>query len=677
MQVIQVDADDLFRLADRHIGRAAWPPTELSQDAIAKLISSAVGPAPIVIVGPNLGDDAALLALANTLASIGIQLNAVLTSQAALTLPPVDSSSSPIILASGLNGATLITCSPAGQQATPMLLEVDKRLLQQRATVRDLFQQAGINLSARDYRVTDAEIDDWLDRNVFVAAPAKSLVWTVGTHHFSIEHAKLRSRLNTIRDKLVQQIDDHLDASAQIVALDTVFIRRFGLDKLDRVGRPQFVPLPDFHAAVASWAMKTCSSNGVWLVDESVASARVLPLKSKDEAATATSGLGSNPGQRVAKLKWGVAAGLALAGIALGATIYLSSATDSPEANRQDFETRTTDHADAKEQNGLDEPRVLTVPQQFKTINDALKQAKAGDIVQIAPGTYRETLFLKSDVKVTGSADGRTIIEAEGNGVVVSASNVRNVTLHGVVVDGRGTAPIGIGIWSGSTATVTLCQARGATNYNISAYGTGAVATLSNNIVSDGGNGIAFLNGASGTASGNTCERNKWSGIVIDGTGTRAELTDNACRNSEYGIWFHNGASGTARGNSCEDNGVGIHFNRGASGTASGNTNERNKQSGIVVAGTDTRAELTDNTCRNNIYGIWFEDSAVGTASGNTCEGNKQSGIVSGPGSSPTLLRNRCVNNGAYGIHVVSGASPALSDDNILTGNAYGPLVRE
>ncbi len=680
MQILDVDADDLIRLGDRRTERASWPPVEASRPVIVDMLSSAGG-GDTVIVAPDVGNDAALVSLASELAAKRVRLLAVVSRRAALPLAASNSSPDAVILASGETDVLLVSRGIEGWHSTSTGVELGKRMLQQRSVVRDLFHHAGLNLSARDYRVPDAEIDKWLDQHVFVDAPAKSLVWTVGTHRCSIEYATLRPRLDEIRDKLVKQLDDHFDPSVQTVAIDAVFMRRFGLHKLVREGRPAFVPLPDLDGPVAAWAAKTCVGDGLWVADESLDAVRVLGIKSKRSVAPPSPDSHADAVGASARARWGIAAVLLLSGVALGGMGYhvttrgghaaggedLAAArqqieelsrqlteqkalvgqqkteldsqagrareleqqggkladvtrerdvlkgdngrlTEQVNQLQRDLDTRTAELAEARKQNGLDGPRVLAVPQQFKTINEALAQAKAGDIVQIAPGTYRETLRLKSDVTVMGSADGRTIIEAEGAGDVVTASGVKNATLHGVVVDGRGTARTGIRISNASTATVTLCHVRRA-EFNITVIGQGTRATLSYNVVSDSTNG--------------------------------------------YGLGFESGATGTASGNTCEGN----------------------KTAGIWVVMANTRAELTNNVCRNNsLGGIGFGDGATGTASGNTCEGNTWNGIaVFGADTTPTLRRNRCINNTNYGIYIEPGSGAAISNDNVLTGNGAGP----
>jgi hypothetical protein len=94
-----------------------------------------------------------------------------------------------------------------------------------------------------------------------------------------------------------------------------------------------------------------------------------------------------------------------------------------------------------------DGPVTIRVPGDARTIQQAVSAARAGDLVLVAPGTYRESVHLGTpDVVLRGADRNRTIIDGEvrrANGVVVTAPGVvvenltvRNHTLNGVLVTG-------------------------------------------------------------------------------------------------------------------------------------------------------------------------------------------------------------------------------------------------
>jgi hypothetical protein len=90
---------------------------------------------------------------------------------------------------------------------------------------------------------------------------------------------------------------------------------------------------------------------------------------------------------------------------------------------------------------------VLHVPADFPTISDAVDDATPGDLILVAPGTYKESVIVDvKDVTVRGESRNGTIIDGEGirpYGVVgiADGTRVENLTTHshlyyGVLITG-------------------------------------------------------------------------------------------------------------------------------------------------------------------------------------------------------------------------------------------------
>ena len=81
----------------------------------------------------------------------------------------------------------------------------------------------------------------------------------------------------------------------------------------------------------------------------------------------------------------------------------------------------------------------LIVPTDFATIQLAIDAAAAGDTVIVEPGTYQESISLRTDIDVRGREAARTFIEAPNANSVVIINNVddllfANFTIVDVVV---------------------------------------------------------------------------------------------------------------------------------------------------------------------------------------------------------------------------------------------------
>ncbi len=76
----------------------------------------------------------------------------------------------------------------------------------------------------------------------------------------------------------------------------------------------------------------------------------------------------------------------------------------------------------------------IKVPDEFKTIQEALNAAEPGDVILIAGGDYTENLLITKSVTLQG--DGRDFVSIIGDGVVptVVISKAQNVVISGVTV---------------------------------------------------------------------------------------------------------------------------------------------------------------------------------------------------------------------------------------------------
>ncbi|MFL6192616.1 MAG: protein phosphatase 2C domain-containing protein [Thermoanaerobaculia bacterium] len=84
----------------------------------------------------------------------------------------------------------------------------------------------------------------------------------------------------------------------------------------------------------------------------------------------------------------------------------------------------------------------------FATIMEALAQAKAGQTVEVSPGTYREAVQLRSGVSLVSPVPrGAVIAPPAGSGVpAVTAQGVTGASLEGFRIVGDAQAPLQIGL---------------------------------------------------------------------------------------------------------------------------------------------------------------------------------------------------------------------------------------
>lgn len=92
--------------------------------------------------------------------------------------------------------------------------------------------------------------------------------------------------------------------------------------------------------------------------------------------------------------------------------------------------------------------------QPFTSIQAAITQAAAYDLVLIEPGFYYERLVLRDGVAVSAEVPGSVVVDAEAAGPVVSAIGVGSTTLVTGLVLRHGSAVAGGGLWAVAASPV-------------------------------------------------------------------------------------------------------------------------------------------------------------------------------------------------------------------------------
>ncbi len=234
----------------------------------------------------------------------------------------------------------------------------------------------------------------------------------------------------------------------------------------------------------------------------------------------------------------------------------------------------------------------------YRTISYALLQAKSGNVIQLARGSYSTQsgevfpLTLPAGVTLRGeeAEKGQTVVII-GGGTYVSPTFARqNVTLRAV-----GNSDI-----------------RGVAFTNPNTRGTGI-----------------WVESANPTIQNNTFKDSNRDGVFVTGTSTPRILDNVFVKNGGQGISLASNAKGEIRGNVFQDNGFGLAIGDNAQPTLTGNTITRNTD-GIYLNG-NARPILRNNIISNNQRdGIVVSTRAqpdLGTADSpgsNTIQANKQ-----------------------------------------------------
>ncbi|MGD8490602.1 MAG: DUF885 family protein, partial [Anaerolineae bacterium] len=348
----------------------------------------------------------------------------------------------------------------------------------------------------------------------------------------------------------------------------------------------------------------------------------------------------------------------------------------------------------------------LQVPAAYATIQSAIEAATTGDVIVIAPGTYRENIDFTGKAITVRSSDpedpevvATTVIDGGGQGAVVtfrSGETVRAVLTGLTITGGAGKA-----YGDESEGQEQICRGSVfATNEDPRFCGGGIVVwgswpTIESNVITGnkvrhGGGGLLVASSAFPTIRGNTIAGNEASAggaiFVIDDSWPKIEgniIRDNEAAQFGGGIVVELFSAPVIEGNTMSGNWSGtgggalVVFGYGGA-TIRGNTiveNETAQSGGALFLGATSESTLQDNVIRANeaILGgaIYCELGSILKLQGNTLEANNASfggGALDLGGCSVQLAGNSFLGNVApYGGAIHDTGNPDL----VLEGNEF------
>ncbi len=363
------------------------------------------------------------------------------------------------------------------------------------------------------------------------------------------------------------------------------------------------------------------------------------------------------------------------------------------------------------------EPKTVTVPDDFSSIQGAIDAANPGDTVYVRNGTYFEHLIVNKTISLIGENKDETFIDGNGSTVVLGVFDASNATVQNLTVqDGM------LGLYLVDANYTKLRNIRSRNNqYNFDLIAYGGIQNLiedidesntvddkpiyfwinreNEQVPSDAGY-VALVNCINITVRGPTLTKNIDGMMLInvkdclienvtitetqvplrtDGV-NNSILRSNLVANNTAGVLLvncnHTSFNNNTVMNIQQASGVNLF---GSFNTISGNTilNSTHDYSGLQIAGDSNL--ITANKVMNNTYGIRIGSSSYNNVSDNQIEMNFFSQLEFFNSSFNTVSGNRIIGNMSgssfqyeTGIDLNYYSDNNTIIENLIEGNSYG-----
>ncbi|WP_374584440.1 nitrous oxide reductase family maturation protein NosD [Pseudoduganella sp.] len=295
-------------------------------------------------------------------------------------------------------------------------------------------------------------------------------------------------------------------------------------------------------------------------------------------------------------------------------------------------------------------PTVWTV-RAGESIGAAIRQARAGDTVQVRAGTYRERIVIDKPLRLEGV--GKPAISAGYAGDVIRVK-AKDVALHGLVVRDSGTdlgaQNAGIYVMPGSDG-IRISNCDLVTNLFGIWLENSRDAVLQGNLVTGRrdlmsqmrGNGIQVYNADDTQVLDNTISYVR-DGIYVDYS-RRATFKGNRVHHVRYGTHYMNTHNSTWEGNTVHQSRGGLALMEVRNLTVRHNVAWGNEDHGIMLR-TIQDSVIENNIVAGNGRGFFIYDAEFNTLRGNLVIGNRT------------------------GVHLTAGSSNNAVDGNDFIHNA-------
>jgi parallel beta-helix repeat protein len=324
---------------------------------------------------------------------------------------------------------------------------------------------------------------------------------------------------------------------------------------------------------------------------------------------------------------------------------------------------------------------VLVVSQRgdgdYRTIGEALKDARDGNKILVRPGVYRESIRLTKRVDIRGTGPARqVIIQSTGRPCVVvqtASARLQSLTLVGLAGDGEPGPALDIGQ---GTVVVEECDITSAALDGVIIHGPEANPVLRKCVIHDSKrNGVLVHGQARATLEECELVQNTLAGVAVQ---DHAEPLLRRCRlRNGLGVGLLVSREGRGTLEDCDITGnadVGVEIAAAGAPVLRNCRIHHGKEGGVLVAA----AAGTLDDCRiynNGGTGLTIQDKAQPVVRRCTIRESNAAGVVVRQDAGGRLEGCTIAHNALAGVEIREGGNPTLKECHIDSSQEAGLFV--
>jgi parallel beta-helix repeat protein len=330
--------------------------------------------------------------------------------------------------------------------------------------------------------------------------------------------------------------------------------------------------------------------------------------------------------------------------------------------------------------------RIVVVPDDFATIQEAINNAADGDTVFVKAGTYYEHVVVNKMISLTGENCATTIVDGNWTGVTI------DVTRNGVIVSGFTVERSGSFYWENAgilLGNIENCSI----SENILTENSFAGLELNysrgcsvsgNTIVRNGGVGITLVGGSLNDLSRNNFLENGWSALTLIDNANNNTVSENSMTSNNLAVTGHcinlyRSSNNLIHDNIImgDDNGIRLEYWSNFNAISQNNITD-NTQTGVSVENNADNNTISGNMISGSRFGIAVNGSIYAEICSNMIAHNYGSGWDAGirlDSAGYTLIHENEITDNWKGI-LLTASSPYVSIcGNDVTSNEFGIRV--